>query len=179
VLDYMHSRNGFSWWRDTPDEIKADILDAVRNLPIAIEVETSRGPVGLVHADVPDGLSWPAFLARLEAGDMKVAEKALWGRDRIHSADMSGVEGIGRVFVGHTPLKGLVKLGNVYCIDTGAVFGVLERMEGALSFVQANAGTAIYKSLAEFGPPADLVSALAEANPPERPFSPPGSGGFG
>ncbi len=178
VLEYMHSRNGFSWWRATGDEVKADILAAIAKLPIAIELETSRGPVGLVHADVPAGLSWPAFLDRLGARDMKVAEKALWGRDRVTREDASGVEGIGRVFVGHTPIRGLVKLGNVYAIDTGAVFGVLGRMEGALTFVQANAGTALYKQLREDGPPRDFVAALADADPPERPFSPPQSGSF-
>jgi serine/threonine protein phosphatase 1 len=171
VLEYMHSRNGFDWWRDTPDGVRRDILTAIEKLPIAIELATERGTVGLVHADVPDGLSWPAFLARLEAGDMKTAEKALWSRDRIGHEDEGGVAGVGRVFVGHTPLRGLLKLGNVYAIDTGAVFGVLGRMEGALTFAQATAGTAVYKDLAEFEPPADFVAVLLDPNPPARPFS--------
>jgi serine/threonine protein phosphatase 1 len=179
VLDYMHSRNGFDWWRDTPDSVRHEILEAIGKLPIAIELATERGTVGLVHADVPDGLSWPAFLARLEAGDIAVAEKALWGRDRVGRNDESGVDGVGRVFVGHTPLRGLIKLGNVYAIDTGAVFGVLGRMEGALTFAQATAGTALYKDLAEFEPPRGLVAALADPEPPTKPFSSPQSGSFG
>lgn len=175
VLDYMHSRNGFDWWRGTPDSGRREILDAVARLPIAIELATARGTIGLVHADVPRGLSWPAFLALLEQGDMQVAEKALWGRDRVRDNDESGVAGVGRVFVGHTPLRALIKLGNVYAIDTGAVFGVLGRMDGALTFAQATAGTALFKDLSEMEPPSDFVAALADPSPPARPFSPPGS----
>ena len=171
VLDYMHSRNGFDWWRDLGGGARQDVLDAIRKMPIAIEVATPRGTVGLVHADVPGGLTWQQFLAALESRDMKVAHDALWGRDRVQREDMTGVAGVGRVFVGHTPLRSLVKLGNVYAVDTGAVFGFLERMEGALTFAQANAGTAIYKNLGELGPPAGLVSVLTDADPPKRPFS--------
>lgn len=178
VLDYMHSRNGFDWWRGTSESVRRDILKAIAGLPIAIELATERGTVGLVHADVPAGLSWPEFLARLEAGDAKVAHKALWSRDRVECVDESGVEGVGRVFVGHTPIRALLKLGNCYAIDTGAVFGVLGRMEGALTFAQATAGTALFKDLAEFEPPRGLVAALADPASPSSPFSPPQSGSF-
>lgn len=178
VLDYMHSRNGFDWWRGTPEGVRHEILEAVAKLPIVIELATARGTVGLVHADVPDCLSWPAFLARLEQGDTRVAEKALWGRDRVARDDESGVHGVGRVFVGHTPLRAILRLGNVYAIDTGAVFGVLGRMDGALTFAQATAGTALFKDLSEMEPPRDLVAALSDRDPPTRVFSSPQSGSF-
>jgi serine/threonine protein phosphatase 1 len=171
VLEYATSRNGFDWWRDTPDSVRADVLAAVRKLPIAIELETGRGPVGFVHADVPFGLSWQAFLERVKAGDEKLINKALWSRDRINDMDESGVDGIGRVFVGHTPLRKNLRIGNVYCIDTGCVFGLLGRMEGALTFAEVTAGTAVYKNLAEYEPPADLLAVIADPERTARPFS--------
>lgn len=48
------------------DESKAMIIDKLRSLPIAIEIETDRGIVGVVHADVPVGMAWPIFLGELE-----------------------------------------------------------------------------------------------------------------
>ena len=171
VVEFAASRNGFGWWLDTPDELRADILEAVRKLPIAIELETGRGPVGFVHADVPERLSWQAFLERVRAGDKKIIQKALWGRDRIERLDESGVEGVGRLFVGHTPLRKNLRLGNVYCVDTGCVFGLLGRMEGALTFAEVTAGTAVYKNLGEFEPPADLLAVIADPDRTGRPFS--------
>jgi len=172
VLAYMHSRNGFSWWRDTKDSVKADILAALRKLPLAIEVDTKRGPVGLIHADVPRGMSWQAFIAALESGDLAVAEVALWGRDRLHQNDASGVDGIGRLFVGHTPMKRLTKFGNVYAVDTGAVYGLLEASEGALTFVDIMTGTALLKTVQSMKRPEDMVFAIAPEDVPEVCFSP-------
>lgn len=83
TLAVMAMRNGFGWWLSATDEQRTDVLAAIRKLPIAIEVETERGTVGLVHADVPSGMSWQEFTAALERGDKGVEEIALWGRVRI------------------------------------------------------------------------------------------------
>jgi len=129
---WMVRRNGLGWWMNVSLEQKQTILSAIRKLPIAIEVETSRGTVGIVHAEVAAGLSWQEFLARLESGNEKVTETALWGRDRIKSADAMGVKGVDRVFVGHTPQWGGAKrFGNVYAVDTGAIFADIGKKEGA------------------------------------------------
>lgn len=162
VLEFMHSRNGFSWWRDTPDSVRADILSAIRKLPFAMEVDTSRGLVGLVHADIPKGMSWQGFIAALDSGDRETAEVAVWGRDRLHRNDHSGVAGIGRVFVGHTPMRCLTKFGNVYAIDTGAVYGLHEASEGALTFIDAVTATNALKTLGSMRRPADLVFSIDE-----------------
>lgn len=171
VLEYMHSRNGFSWWRETPDGVKADILSAIRKLPFAMEVDTPRGTVGLVHADVPRGMTWQAFTAALEDGDLEVAEIAIWGRDRLHHHDESGVPGVGRVFVGHTPMKRLTKFGNVYAIDTGAVYGVLDAHEGALTFVDIMTTTNVLKTFESLKRPDDLVFADSSETHAHQPFS--------
>jgi serine/threonine protein phosphatase 1 len=172
VLAYMHSRNGFAWWRDTPDSVRADILAAIRKLPFALDVDTERGLVGLVHADVPAGMSWQDFIAALKDGDLAVAEVAIWGRDRITDNDNSGIPGgIGRVFVGHTPMKRLTSFGNVYAVDTGAVYGVLNAQEGALSFVDVLSGTAMLKTLQSMQRPSDLVFTMVPDETPETVFS--------
>ncbi|WP_434717174.1 metallophosphoesterase [Paraburkholderia sp. A2RO-4L] len=134
ALAFHEARNGMGWWRKTPPAIRAELLNAFFALPLVIELETARGTVGFIHAEVPQGLDWPVFIDRIEAGDWKAHQSALWGRTRIQSGDDSGVTGIGRVFAGHTPqFNGATRLGNCFYVDTGAVFGALgvEGAEGA------------------------------------------------
>lgn len=116
---------GNGWWLKA-DPVERDKLVAkFRELPLAIEIETARGTVGIVHADVPDGLSWQEFCQKLEEGDEKVIEKALGSRKRIKSGDASGVAGIGRVFFGHSiESSGTKQLGNTFFIDQGAIQGL-------------------------------------------------------
>lgn len=128
---WMARRNGLGWWVNTSLDQKQAILAAIRKLPIAIEVDTPRGTVGIVHAEVAAGLNWHEFLVRIESGDEKVTETALWGRDRVQTKDASGVHGVGRVFVGHTPQwNGVRRLGNVYAVDTGAIFADIGKKDG-------------------------------------------------
>lgn len=117
---------GMHWWLDVGPRERQAILMAFSTLPLAIEVQTRRGTVGLIHADVPAGMHWDTFLALLQEGDSHTVQTCLWGRSRIRSGDDSGVPGVGRVFVGHTPQWGGVgRLGNVFAVDTGGVFGHL------------------------------------------------------
>jgi serine/threonine protein phosphatase 1 len=119
----MVQRNGFGWWLSASQADKLAILEAFRQLPVIIEVETHRGLVGMVHGDVPKGMDWLTFVSQVEAGDRKTLKTALWGRERIEQENSDGVPGVGRIFVGHTPQwGGLRRFGNVYAVDTGAVF---------------------------------------------------------
>ncbi|MEX3983949.1 metallophosphoesterase [Paraburkholderia sp. EG287A] len=130
---------GFGWWLDLSEETRQDFLDAFARLPLAIEVEAAIGLVGIVHADVPEGWTWPEFTEQLEAGNSAARNYALWSRERIEDRqDASGVAGVARVYVGHTPLfNGVRKLGNVWYIDTGAVYGVRGvAPEGHLSLLE-------------------------------------------
>ncbi|HEJ2342358.1 TPA: metallophosphoesterase [Pseudomonas aeruginosa] len=123
ILQFAARHNGFAWWLGTDRATRQAVLDAIRKLPLVIELETTRGNVGVVHAEVPIGMSWQAFVARVEAGDKQTIHSALWGDARIKQRDQSGVQGIGRVFVGHRiQWQGLQRLGNVYALDTGATF---------------------------------------------------------
>lgn len=130
---FMVQQNGLGWWTKATLEQKKDILAEIAKLPIAIEVATPRGTVGIVHAEVMAGLSWEEFLIGIQSGDEQVIEAALWGRERIRLKDSSGVPGVGRVFVGHTPQwDGATRLGNVYAVDTGAIFADMNTKHGAM-----------------------------------------------
>lgn len=119
-------RNGMDWWLGLDEPAQIALIERFRSLPIAIEVETPRGSVGLVHAEVPAGMDWDTFLRKVDSGCPATIKSALWGRDRIGSGDQSGVRGIDRLFCGHTPIPGPARAGNVYYLDTGAVFGLLK-----------------------------------------------------
>ncbi|ABM97042.1 metallophosphoesterase [Methylibium petroleiphilum] len=126
ALDFIAPRFGLQWWLETPPELRADILQALIRLPVAIEIATRRGTVGIVHGNVPAGMGWSAFLVHLQRGTLSVIDEALEGRTRIANGDTSGVLGVGRLFVGHTPRRGGPKrYGNVYAVDTGAIFNAL------------------------------------------------------
>jgi serine/threonine protein phosphatase 1 len=116
---------GMGWVREQSAERLVAISRRLSQLPIVIEVQTRRGLVGLVHADVPGGMHWADFVAKVEAGDAATIECALRSRARADTGDARGVPGLYRVFAGHTiSWDGPRKLGNVYNIDTGAVFAV-------------------------------------------------------
>jgi serine/threonine protein phosphatase 1 len=124
--------NGGAWFLALTGPGQVQIADAFSALPVAIEVETSAGLVGIVHADCPHP-SWSDMAAALcgPRRDM-VAEVCMWSRERITSGDSSGVADAFAVFVGHTPVKAAHRLANVHYIDTGAVFG------RALTIIQIN-----------------------------------------
>lgn len=168
VLSPLFVRNGLGWWLDTPIDARRRIHAAVLELPLAMDVQTQRGTVGLVHADVPAGMSWQAFCAALDAEDEKTVEVATWSRRRIQASDASGVQGIGRVFVGHTPINGVQRLGNVYYIDTGAVFGAHAGREGAgLTMTNLMMATGMLSSAS---PAENLLNTLDQDDLPATPF---------
>ena len=136
------------WWLDVPPAQRQEILTALQRLPVAIEVAIPQGWAGIVHADIPHGIDWATFVGRLECGDRKTMAAALFGRTRIDRENNDGVPGIDRVFVGHTAQwHGMRRYGNVYAIDTGAVFSLLcsEGLansvdDGCLTLVALDAG---------------------------------------
>jgi serine/threonine protein phosphatase 1 len=52
-----YSAHGARCWLTVDDKSKPMIIDKPDSLPITIEVETVRGVVGVVHADVSVGLA--------------------------------------------------------------------------------------------------------------------------
>lgn len=139
MLAWNVIRNGMAWWLEITPEQRSDLLDAFAALPYVIEVETSRGRVGLLHAEVPRGMDWTTFLREVEADNPTVLESLFWGRERDKHDDTSGVPGIDRIFAGHTVQeRGVRQLGNVFILDTGAVFGNAKDPENACRLTMAN-----------------------------------------
>lgn len=115
-------QNGGIWFSALTSSEMGDFAVTFRDLPVAIEVETKSGLVGLVHADCPFP-SWSALRKSLGGGDeggrlRSVKNYCMWSRGRIENSDTSGVYGVRALVVGHTPNENPVTLGNVYHIDT-------------------------------------------------------------
>lgn len=126
ALKFNVERNGADWWLEISDEERWELLSIFAQMPLAIEVETSRGLVGLVHAEVPRGMDWQTFCALLEAGDPHTCASALWGRTRVTANDRSGVPGVDRIYSGHTIHGQVQRLGNCFMLDTGAFLSAEE-----------------------------------------------------
>lgn len=120
----VYLSNGGSWFMAMTLHQQLEFAHAFADLPLAIEIETPAGTVGLVHADCPfpnweqlrDSLSGPLV-------DCSIAGRALldciqWSRERIRNNDHRGVSGIRAVVAGHTSLQRPARLGNVVFIDT-------------------------------------------------------------
>lgn len=128
---YTHALNGGIWWLARTETEKAEIRQAVEQMPLAIEVETDHGRIGIVHAEVPDD-NWLSFTEDNPAYTKDMIENmCLWSRAIIrerapsyHKGPMkfNGVANIDHVYVGHTPVEEPRTIQNVTYIDTGAVF---------------------------------------------------------
>lgn len=114
--------NGGAWFAGLAWDEQREFAAQFRELPIAIEVETPDGLVGIVHADCPYP-SWfqlqYALTAQLPHKELKlVMNTCMWSRSRIEHSDWTGVQDIHAVVTGHTPVRSPVLLGNVFHIDT-------------------------------------------------------------
>ena len=114
--------NGGAWWLECRASEREAFREACAALPIAIEIDTTGGKVGVVHADAPRSNSWTDFLSRLESHDERAIEHALWSRERVSAGTSGRVSGVDLVFCGHTPTTRIVEAENVRFIDTGAVY---------------------------------------------------------
>jgi serine/threonine protein phosphatase 1 len=111
---------GGDWWLSLDKKSKQFIVEAYKNLPVAIEVETDDGLVGIIHAHCPHA-DWNK-LSDLFTGmnSVKMINKALWSMDsKLHADNIKNVKA---VVVGHITLSDYIINGNVHLIDTGAVY---------------------------------------------------------
>ncbi|WP_025770815.1 metallophosphoesterase [Thioalkalivibrio sp. HK1] len=122
---------------ESPDDSSRDTswpaIDRIRQhclaLPFAIAIEQKDAdPVVCVHAEIPNGWSWPDFAQVLEEEDSACGRQArlaaLWGRSRINSAygcEMP-VAGAALCIYGHIPIREVQHQANCLWIDTGAAY---------------------------------------------------------
>lgn len=120
----MLAINGGMWFYELSKEKQTAIYEAFKSLPLAIEIETSKGLIGIIHAEVPYG-DWEKFRnisdIELEYNGEAVAQ---WSRTKYDKQDKSSVKGLYKCFVGHTPTKSgeIEQLGNVFYSDLGSFF---------------------------------------------------------
>jgi serine/threonine protein phosphatase 1 len=124
---YQHNYicNGGEWFLDLHHDLQKVIADKFRELPIVITV----GDVAIMHAD-PVTLNFEKTIELLTSEDEYTQENAIhcaiWERTYVNFQCGDGivVQGIDRMFLGHTPQpKGVLVSGNLHFIDTGSVFG--------------------------------------------------------
>lgn len=120
----LYARNGGAWnIGHTPSERLA-ISDALSALPLAIDVETAEGLVGIIHAEPTE--DWDDLRAILQdetipRSRLKALRQCLlWDRSRVEEGHQSVIKGLRAAVVGHTPVKRPSWLGSVLYIDTGA-----------------------------------------------------------
>jgi serine/threonine protein phosphatase 1 len=114
--------NGGLWFTKLSQAEREQFAAKFAGLPIAIEVETAQGLIGIVHADCPFP-SWEQMRKELqfpESGQRlrQVQNRIMWSRSRIDHLERHGVDGLRALIVGHTPLQQPIRLGNVIHIDT-------------------------------------------------------------
>jgi serine/threonine protein phosphatase 1 len=106
---------GGQWFQELSLEEKVEMAAVFLTLPLALEIETPAGLVGIVHADVPCA-DWSDLATRLDTRSAR--DFCMWSRRRIQEGLIYGVKGVRALIVGHEPLTQPTVLGNVYHIDT-------------------------------------------------------------
>lgn len=111
-----HLEHGGNWLNSLDPEVKRSIGERLKVLPFAIEIKTPEGIVGLVHADCPYD-DWK------DMQNYSLSESALecclWSRERYQRGYINDIRNVRAVVHGHTTVRKLQKLGNVFFIDTG------------------------------------------------------------
>jgi serine/threonine protein phosphatase 1 len=121
-LDYrMYKSSGGGWFLELKPDAQEFFAAHFAKMPVALEVQTPSGLIGLVHADCPLP-SWEMLRSTL-LGHMpehsRLEECCQWSRERLQLQDVSGIPDLRALIVGHTPLPKPEILGNVFHIDTG------------------------------------------------------------
>jgi serine/threonine protein phosphatase 1 len=138
-LDYqMYRASGGTWFLKLSSEDQQRYAARFAQMPIAIEIDTALGAVGIVHADCPPP-SWKSLREKL-LGPWPEADEAgqycQWSRERLQLKDDRVIADVRALIVGHTPLRMPQRLGNVFHIDTGGW-----RSDGSGYFTLVNLAT--------------------------------------
>lgn len=114
--DVDHCQQGGEWLLRLTEGERRTIGERLACLPLAFEVQTALGPVGMVHADFPSD-DWED-IERFAFGEGAV-DCCLWSRERYLRRDERPVTNVRAVVHGHTAVGKVETLGNVHFIDTG------------------------------------------------------------
>lgn len=130
--------NGGEWWQEISNDEQKIMRSRVKELPLAMEIITQSGNIGLLHADIPSNVSWQQMIKTLN-DDKELCNYILWSRNRyrhyklMNSTDR--VDGVDLLILGHTPVDKPLYISNICYLDTGATYrsrkglGVLSMLE--------------------------------------------------
>ena len=111
---------------------------ALSQMPLALTVATPYGPVGVIHAEVPDP-DWRRTVALLETGSEAAIDDALLGFEQytpaIRRMKARPVDGLRALGSGHFVVEAVEAAANRWNLDTGAGFADRNR----LSLLEINA----------------------------------------
>ena len=117
----LHEKHGGSWLRALPMDERTKIGERLSALPIVIEIETSKGLVGVVHADLPFD-DWTDVYSidwrRLDEMNSP-AGQCLWSSTRFRRNYPGEVRNVRAVVHGHVLTAEARLLGNSFFIDSG------------------------------------------------------------
>lgn len=140
VVELHEKHNGGKWFGKLRDSAKRNIYLALKKLPYLITLETAKGNIGLVHAEVPGTFeSWDELVTEFSED---VREQAIWGLEVIKERyDFNSlqyvtshkepriIQGISLTVHGHVMTHEPVVYGNQIWIDTGRLTGELTIIE--------------------------------------------------
>ncbi|WP_111860687.1 metallophosphoesterase [Acinetobacter sp. CFCC 10889] len=118
-----HIQNGGEWFYDLDCQVQQEIINKLKTLPIALEVNHKGKKYGFVHGHIEQN-NWNDFAKNIGVSALRdPAELAMWGRDRIDTDNLqyTHVQGVDAVIMGHTVTQKPFRRDNCYYIDTGAV----------------------------------------------------------
>lgn len=111
-----HLEHGGGWLNELDQAAQRRVGERLAALPLAIEVETLEGLVGLVHADCPYD-DWQDM--QRSQHSPSAADFCLWSRERYRRNYAAPVRNVHALIHGHVTVRKMEKLGNVYFIDSG------------------------------------------------------------
>jgi len=116
-----HLQHGGAWLLMLSDAERPEFGARLAALPLAMEVDTGQGVVGLVHADCPydDWLEMGRVPWHNTEAVSAVADCCLWSIDSYARRYAGHVKNVRAVVHGHTTTRTMEILGNVQFIDTG------------------------------------------------------------
>ena len=116
-----HLTHGGGWLGKLSVDEGRRIGEGLAALPLAMEVETAAGLVGMVHADCPfddwqemQAVPWGSVEPTSSLGDC-----CLWSFERYTRRYAAPIRNVRAVVHGHVAIKAPEVLGNVHFIDTG------------------------------------------------------------
>lgn len=151
-----HDKSDTAWAQSVRESAEYTALsDQFKRLPLIMDIETGRGLVGIVHAEVrPTYTCWHEVLELVNRyqsmAEVDIANRLLTGRTRLRKHAMlpydRQVEGVSMVISGHTCVARPTWVGNSLFIDTGLVYGIqqVDGDDAGLSLINLTDATCHY-----------------------------------